>query len=251
MRACRKEDGEKHAAAARSDERVCKKQDKESAAKRERRVVVEKADRSCREGWRRASSNCVGNEERQRRRQQQRRHPLRVHTFAHACVRVLVFSFSSLSALPCIEHLPRGLAMFLRTLPFISFRLRDAARPQNLSSSAFSYWPSTPRPFARSFPFPSEASLFSLCPTPSHYIYRARETGGYSARVQCCRVWHTAPLRAQGRTRLVRSPSRFTDSSRVSQFATLALARLIELLHQERTKRPRPFRASEHVEPVH
>ncbi|KZC09806.1 hypothetical protein WN55_00452 [Dufourea novaeangliae] len=51
-------------------------------------VVVEKADRSCREGWRRASGNCVGNEERQRR--QQRRHPLRVHTHPRMCTVVCV-----------------------------------------------------------------------------------------------------------------------------------------------------------------
>lgn len=52
----------------------------------EKGVVVEKADRSCREGWRRASSNCVGNEERQRRRRQQRRHPL------HVCARTSVYT---------------------------------------------------------------------------------------------------------------------------------------------------------------
>lgn len=51
-------------------------------------MVVDKADRSCREGWWRASSNRVGNEERQRRRRQQRRHPLYLHTHAHTCIRI-------------------------------------------------------------------------------------------------------------------------------------------------------------------
>lgn len=63
FRECRKEDGEKQhgaaAAAAGSGERVREKEDKECSAKRERRVVVEKADRSCRGGWRRAATASV------------------------------------------------------------------------------------------------------------------------------------------------------------------------------------------------
>lgn len=139
FRECRKEDGEKQhgaataaAAAAGSGERVREKEDKECAAKRERQVVVEKADRSCRGGWRRASSNCVGNEERQRRRRQQRRHPQRVCTHSRARVHPRVFSRCSLLSRSSIrsiqqtwpiERISRDLSLFFRTnLAIISFR---------------------------------------------------------------------------------------------------------------------------------
>ena len=96
----------------------------------------------------------------------------------HSRTPASVFSYSPFPPFPfsrasSIFH--RGLAIFLRTLPFISFRLRDAVHPQNLSFSAFSYWPSSSATRSLiSFPFGS-LSLLSMPYAVSLHISRARD----------------------------------------------------------------------------
>lgn len=210
----------------------------------EKGVVVEKADRSCREGWRRASSNCVGNEERQRRRRQQRRHPLHVcartsvYTRFHPRVLHTLHSLFRLS-LPSIRPPPprvspfdrlgpsRALSLslspasssiFLRTLPFISCSSLPFAR-EILSVFRASIPPTmvlhpassgSLSPFSLSlFPLPRFTGLsrtLSLrCRLP---IFRARETGRYSPL--CARSFtmlpRLEPRHRRGRLRGVHSP---------------------------------------------
>lgn len=97
------------------------------------RIVVDKADRSCREGWSwRASSNRVCNEERQRRRRQQRRHPLYSHrgrvytTRAYTCRDARSLSYlppHSLSLSLSLGHYPSlVLCLSLSILTVLSSR---------------------------------------------------------------------------------------------------------------------------------
>lgn len=145
-------------------------------------VVVDKADRSCREGWWRASSNRVGNEERQQRRRQQRRHPLysheHVHTHMHSRTHASTYRHTSeraserASSLTPFLH-PSLLSSYLFLGLFILLTLRSDHPLLAVSLTIFLCTFTLFSPPCRLSPFLPFLSSFSL-PLLTHLRRRPR-----------------------------------------------------------------------------
>lgn len=160
-------------------------------------VVVDKADRSCREGWWRASSNRVGNEERQQRRRQQRRHPLysheHVHTHMHSRTHASTYRYTCERARARVLPHPLSLSLsssfYLFLGLFILLTLLHSDHPLlavSLTIFLCTFTLFSPRCRLSPFlPFLSSSPHSSPPPTArrlSPYL------SSYSSLLQCCRV---------------------------------------------------------------